>query len=273
MPVAVLPSGIDLAYELHGIPGACPLVLLHGHGSRGSTFADFLPLIEDQFYILTPDLRGHGESSKPLGSTYEETLDLYTIDQFSRDICELVTNIEFPIPFVLAGHSMGGMIAQDLAVESPGMVSHLILAGTAAWWYTDGRAAMLDRLKDGSIPLDEAFFNSSVPIGLTRAFRKAHPDLVASSVQSRLLVPRDVYIAAMENTLFRYDTRDRLPDLAIPTLIFTGDKDGIVEPARSEELQDLIPGAKLVVVPGQNHGLFHEVPDLVAAEMKAFINC
>ncbi|HME52054.1 MAG TPA: alpha/beta fold hydrolase [Candidatus Lokiarchaeia archaeon] len=271
LPVIALPSGIDISYELHGLAGGMPIVLVHGHASRGGTYDEFLQFLGDEFLSLTFDLRGHGESGKPEGTNYQETLQLYTVEQFARDLHELVVEIAFPTPFVLAGHSLGGMIAQQFTLQHASLVSHLILCGTAPSWYSDGRATMLACFKDGSMVLDEKFFHASIAMTLTRAFRKAHPEVIANSLQSRLLVPRDVYIATMENIVFHFDVRDQLNQINVPTLVMTGESDAVVQPGLSRELHDLIPGSTLIHIPGQNHGIFHEVPDFLASQIKRFV--
>ena len=271
MPLANLPSGIEIAYDLNGVSEGNPALFVHGHGSRGSTFTDFIPHLIDSFYILTPDLRGHGASGKPVGETYEETLTYYTIGHFVEDLRELVDTIEFPKPFVLLGHSMGGMIAQEFALKYADIVSHLILCSTAPSWSSAGRVGVLEHLKNGAFQLEPNFFREACRMGMTRAFRKAHPEVIESSVQSRLLVPPDAYIGSMENLITSFDTRDRLGNLQVPTLILVGDQDAMVDSSQSAVMHELISNSKLVVIPGQNHGLFHEVPELVAAEMKNFI--
>ena len=264
MPIALLPSGIKIAYELNGNPANAPIILLHGHGSRGSTFKEFISCIETDFFILTLDLRGHGASGKPLGTDYETSLPFYSISQFADDLFDLVEDILFPWPFVLVGHNLGGMIAQIFTLVHPQTVSHLVLCGTVATWYTDGRADILTQMKEGSLPLNEAFFQVSVTTGMTRAYRKAHPEVFISSVQSRMLVPPTIYMAIVEQILFSFDTREHLPDLSMPTLILVGDKDALVESTKSEELHELLPNSQIIIIAGQNHGIFHEVPDRVS---------
>ncbi len=271
MPVVTLPGKITISYELHGNPKGIPIVLVHGHGSRGSTYKDFLNFLEKEFYILTFDLRGHGTSSKPVGANYEKSLPLYGIETFMADLRALVDAIRFPRPFVLLGHSMGGMIAQVFILQHPALVSHLILCSTTPYMYSEGRAAVLQQLKDGVFKLTAEFFLSACRMGLTRAFNKVHPEVAQNSVQSRLLVVPDAYIGSMENFLLHFDTRSRLGEIRVPTLIMTGDQDAMMKHTNSEELHQKIAGSKLVVFPKQNHGIFHEVPDLVATEVKKFV--
>jgi pimeloyl-ACP methyl ester carboxylesterase len=271
MPTVELNNELQIFYELNGNPSGMPVILIHGHGSRGSTFSDIIPYLSDEFNLLTFDLRGHGASDKPLQSTYEETLPYYTIEVFVDDLCELIDAISFPTPFILVGHSMGGMIAQEFALAHPTLVSHLVLAGTAPSWYSEGRIGVLEHLKNGSFPLEVSFFRESCRMALTRAFRKTHPEVIESSIQSRILVPPDAYIGSMENLIYAFDTRDRLFRISMPTLILVGEQDAMVSPAQSKEMNDLISNSKLVIIPNQNHGIFHEVPELVATELKNFI--
>lgn len=271
MPIVTLLGKIAISYELYGRPKGMPIVLVHGHGSRGSTYTDFMKFLENEFYILTFDLRGHGSSGKPVRESYVASLPFYSIEQFVADIHALVDAIQFPRPFALLGHSMGGMIAQVFILQHPELVSHLILCSTTSYMYSEGRAAVLQQLKDGVFKLTEDFFLSACRMGLTRAFNKAHPEVAKNSVKSRLLVARDAYIGSMENFLFHFDTRARLGEIRVPTLIMTGDQDAMMKYTNSEELHQKITGSKLVVFPKQNHGIFHEVPDLVASKLKKFV--
>jgi len=271
MPLVTLPGKIDISYELRGMPKGKPIVLVHGHGSRGSTFNDFIPFIEKDFYVLTFDLRGHGSSGKPVGKSYTESLSFYTITQFATDLRALVDAIHFPHPFSLLGHSVGGMIAQAFVLQHPEFVSNLILCSTTPYMYSEGRAMILQQVKDGVFKLTEDFFRSSCRMGLTRAFNKAHPEVVESSVKSRLLVAPDAYIGSMENFLLHFDTRSRLGEIRAPTLIIAGEQDAMLKNTYSQDLHQGIAGSKLVVIPKQNHGIFHEVPSLLAAEVENFV--
>ncbi len=271
MPTVTLPGPIDIFYELYGSPTGIPIVLVHGHGSRGSTYSDFTKYLEKEFHILIFDLRGHGSSGKPVGASYAESFPFYSIEQFVVDLRALVDAIQFPRPFVLLGHSMGGMIAQMFILQHPAFVSHLILCSTTSYMYSDGRAAVLQQLKEGVFKLTEDFFLSACRMGLTRAFNKAHPEVAKNSVKSRMLVAPDAYIGSMENFLYHFDTRGRLGEIRVPTLIMTGDQDAIMKHTNSEDLHQKIAGSKLMIFPKQNHGLFHEVPDLVASELKKFV--
>ncbi len=271
MPNVTLPGQIDIFYNLWGNPKGKPIVLVHGHGSRGSTYNDYMRFLEKEWYILTFDLRGHGSSGKPVGKNYTGSLPFYSIKCFVADLRALVDAVHFPHPFTLLGHSMGGMIIQVFILQHAELVSHLVLCSTTPYMYSEGRAAVLQQLKDGVFKLTADFFLTACRMGLTRAFNKAHPEVAKNSVQSRLLVAPDAYIGSMENFLYHFDTRSRLGEIHVPTLIMTGDQDAIMKHTNSEELHQKIAGSKLVVFPKQNHGIFHEVPDLVANEVKQFL--
>src|SRR5215510_5338808 len=95
---------IELAYTRHG--EGTPLVLLHGYPLDGSIWSKVVPLLEYQFDIIVPDLRGFGEST---------TMDTpYTMDTFASDIAELLDHLGIQ-KTVIVGHSMGGYVALAFA--------------------------------------------------------------------------------------------------------------------------------------------------------------
>jgi pimeloyl-ACP methyl ester carboxylesterase len=95
--------------------------------------------------------------------------------------------------------------------------------------------------------------------------------VVESSVKSRLLVAPDTYIGSLENFLLHFDMRSHLGEIRAPTLIIAGEQDAMLKNTNSQDLHQGIAGSKLVVIPKQNHGIFHEVPSLLATEVKNFV--
>ena len=112
-------NGVNLAYELHGTGD--PLVLIHGAQSDRSIFANLLPDFVDQFQVLIFDQRGSGQSEKP---------DIeYTMGMIADDTAALMEHIGFSAAHVY-GVSMGGMIAQELAIRHGAAVRSLVLGCT-----------------------------------------------------------------------------------------------------------------------------------------------
>jgi pimeloyl-ACP methyl ester carboxylesterase len=90
-------------------------------------------------------------------------------------------------------------------------------------------------------------------------------------IEGKMKCPSQVIFAAMENFIYHFNVKDQLKHLKIPTLILTGDKDSLVPPARSYELNDLIPNSNLVVFNKQNHNINAEIPEKVVNEIINFI--
>ena len=118
MPIARA-NGIDLSYEVQG--AGAPLVLLAGLGYPGWEWHRMAPLLASHFLVITPDNRGTGRSDKPAGP--------YTASLLAADTVGLLDVLGIDRAVVM-GHSMGGFIAQALALEHPARVAALILAST-----------------------------------------------------------------------------------------------------------------------------------------------
>ena len=83
--------------------------------------------------------------------------------------------------------------------------------------------------------------------------------------------PSEVIFAAMENFIYNFNVKNQLKNLKMPVLILTGNKDRLVPPNRSYELNELIPNSKLIVFNKQNHGINAEIPEKVVNEIVNFI--
>ncbi|MEF8901466.1 MAG: alpha/beta fold hydrolase [Halovenus sp.] len=114
-------DGLQLAYEVYGDPSDRPFLLLHG---LGADHAMWKPQIErypgDGYYLIAPDVRGHGGS---------ESVPQFTIDDCAADLAELLLERDVPSAAV-CGVSMGGVIAQQLAIDYPDLVRAFVLADT-----------------------------------------------------------------------------------------------------------------------------------------------
>jgi pimeloyl-ACP methyl ester carboxylesterase len=266
-----LDSGITLAYELRGNPSGVPVVFVHGFASRAAGYEPVVQLMEDRYYMLLVDHRGHGDSDKPLGDTYEETRTTYTIQQFRDDLREVIEKIGFPAPFILFGHSMGGMIALEFILTFPALVSHLVLGSTLATYHTDNMVELVRQFKSGAMKADEGTYRMMIGMQYTLAFKKAHPEFEERELQDKLIVPPDVYVACLENFVNGFDVRDRLGEIQQPTLVITGNRDALIQWTNSEFLAEHLPNAKLVVIPKMNHVTIHEVPEIMVRETDSLV--
>jgi pimeloyl-ACP methyl ester carboxylesterase len=255
---------IDLRCIEAGPRDARPLLLVHGFGGAKEDFADHLGALGALgWHVVAPDLRGHGESEWPKGE------DAYSFETFAGDLVDLARSRGWA-SFALLGHSMGGMIAQELVLSPDGaMVDALVLMDTA-----HGPMDWLDR--DMLLMGVEVLRKDGVDayVDLTDMLRDADP-LVTPAFR-RLLEERPGYAefcdrkarataadmrAAMMPVFV--DQRERLPLLAssvrVPTLCLAGEQDdGFVDHCRA--MAGAFPGATLAVIDDAGHSPQFENP-------------
>jgi len=112
---------------VQGPPNGAPVVLLHGVSSRWQPFQPLLPVLAEKYPVYALDLRGHGRSSHTPGA--------YNLDDFTRDVYQFLIH-QVQAPAVIYGHSLGALVAINLAAQQPQMMRALIL-GDPPFYYHD----------------------------------------------------------------------------------------------------------------------------------------
>jgi len=276
MPIVKLDNEININYQLEGNEDGGLLLLIHGYGSWMYGYDEIFSLLTKKFLVLRSDLRGHGDSDKPiLYDNYEATKELYTIEKFAEDNYLLLKSLELldKIPKIYVyGHSMGGMISQVFALKYLDIIKKLILGSTSYTMYSEGMVKVLEDYESGKLGNLRESFVITARSAYTLRFKKAHPEYLEKEIEGKMKCPSQVIFAAMENFIYNFNVKDQLKNLKIPTLILTGDKDSLVPPKRSYELNELIHNSKLVVFKKQNHGINAEIPDKVVDAIINFID-
>jgi 3-oxoadipate enol-lactonase len=252
--------GVVLNYRLQGV-GSRALVCIHGVGSSLDAWEGVAAKLGDTFRILTLDLRGHGRSSLIKGR--------YEIDDFVGDVLALADHAGFE-KFDLAGFSLGGLIAQRLALTHARRLSKLVLLATVAGRTPEERervAARLAALQSGD---RGSHYDASVSRWLTEGFQQRHPALVARMRQRNAENDPDCYAAAYR-VLAQTDFGGLIDQISVPTLIATGEEDQGSNPRMAHFMHERIPGSQLEILPGLRHSILIEAPDLVAALMRRFL--
>jgi len=239
-------------YRDPGDKNSKPVLLLHGLGVDGSSWVlQFPALISAGFRPIAVDVPGFGKS--PIGKKN------WSIEHISRDIADfLMNNNLYPVHIV--GLSMGGTIAQQITLEFPNLVSKLVLANTFSilrpetvkgWVYFLQRFLLVQTL---GLPVQAKFVAN-------RIFPLADQEILRREMISQICKadPR-AYRAAMRSLGF-FNSRKRLHEIKIPTLIITGAKDTTVQPAHQSKMAGWIPGARQVIMKDAGHAASVEFPD------------
>jgi pimeloyl-ACP methyl ester carboxylesterase len=262
MPKARI-NGIDLYYEIHGTGE--PLVLIMGLRRNAEWWYLQIPAFSGRFQTVVFDNRGAGRSDKP-------EMD-YSIPLFADDTAGLMEVLGIGPAHVL-GLSMGGYVAQELALNHPGRVRSLILGCTSCGGH---RAVLMspDRMEKftankGLSP--EEILRKDMDLYFSDRFIEENPDKISEFVEIslRYYQPPDAFFRQLDACL-KHDTVNRLGQISAPTLILAGDDDPLVPSENSRILRELIPGAELRFFSGHRHCFFMESAPRFNQEVMDFI--
>lgn len=252
----------DVALDWESNGTGPPLLLVHGLGYARWGWEPLLPLLAEHFRVITFDNRGIGRSSVPPGP--------YTAAQMATDALAVLDDAGADDAHV-AGTSLGGMIAQEIAIEQPQRVGRLILLST-----TPGQPDGYPMPK-ATVRLLEQAADWDPEVALRRFVENAlgpapDPDLVDEILRHRLANPQDpAGWAAQAAAGTTYEGGDRCRRISAPTLVVSGTEDRVVDHRNSHLLGELIPEATVRLVEGGGHLVFWEHPRLVADMMIEFL--
>jgi 3-oxoadipate enol-lactonase len=236
MPFATAADGTRIAYEMTG--QGDPVLLISGQALDRTMWAGTAPLLARSFQVIRFDARGTGASDKPRTP--------YSTRIFAADAVAVLDAAGFARSHVY-GFSMGGRVAQYIAIDHSDRVGALILGGTgpggphAIPKPPDIDAALI---RGPRSVLAEGFYSP--------AYLIAHPDAFAPPV-----IPahaRALHFAASEG----HNAWDELPCITAPTLVIHGTADRMSNPANGALLAERIPGARLALIEGARHGYVDE---------------
>ena len=260
-------NSINLYYELHGHGPV--VVLIPGLGYDGWMYSQMIPGLAEHFQVISIDNRGSGQSDKPAG--------LYTAQMLAADVVGLLDAFDIPKAHIV-GHSMGGFVAQALAVDYPERVDRLVLSATnfggphhvpiapaAMAVLTDVTGDPLERLRRGIV------------ISTAPGFAEGNAAFIESWVQHRATHPIDPagYQAQLaiglgllsEAASFEH----KLGRVTAPTLVLFGEHDAVVPPGNAELLASKLPNARIELLPNAGHFFPFEVPEAANRVITEFL--
>lgn len=242
-----------------------PLVLLMGWGGDHTAWALQVPAFSPEFRCIAPDNRGAGQTDQP---------DLrYTIRMLADDTVGLMDALGVTRSHI-AGLSMGGMIAQEIALNYPKRVRTLQLHATLARIDPFVQAVGRSLLRARAAFSREEFVHALLPWLLSPQTYAERPELVELIVQRLAENPHPATLTGLTRqaeACWAHDTLERLRQIHCPTLITVGAEDIFVPLRFSRVLQERIPGAELLVIEGGGHGYLWEQADVFNAACLTFL--
>lgn len=250
MPHAITDDGIRIRYDTFGRRHGEPVLMIQGLGADSRGWFAQRAAVGLRYRGITFDNRGVGRSTKPVGP--------YDLEQMAADAVAVLDAAGVESAHVM-GASMGGVIAQIMAVRHPERVRSLVLACTACRHLRWRRELLEDWASTAQAQGMRVFANRSMRwlVG-PRSLRRFWPAFGALTPLA-MSAPTHSFVAQVNAILDMDDAlRGLLHTVAVPTLVLVGSQDILTPQADAEEIAELIPGAELAVVQGGAHGFMVE---------------
>jgi peroxiredoxin len=244
-------AGVTLRYDR---AGRGPVVLLlHGWTANRSYWDRQVQALRDRYTVVTVDLRGHGESSRPRTG--------YTMGAMAGDLEHLVRALATP-RIAVVGWSMGGLVAQELARRLGERLSALVLVCTTPGGLADPKNPQAQPERGAAMKAEMAKdFRAFVRGFAPQLFKAgAASPLLAWAVGQMQKTAPQVALASFEAFLAA-DARETAASLRVPTAVLHGRHDALLPLAAGEDLARRIPGATLTVFEESGHAPFLEEPE------------
>ncbi len=239
----------------HVVEGQGPFVtLVHGVGASLESWDQVAPRLASNFTVVRMDLRGHGRSGRIEGEC--------TLAKLASDVRSVWDRLGIRTTH-LAGFSLGGLIAQSLALNEADRIDRLAIISAVAGRTPEERAKVVDRLKLLREKGIAAITAAAEDRWFTPEFRAAHSDQVEKRMAELVNNDPEAYAAAY--TVFATsDLADRLEKITHPTLVITGENDVGSNTRMARMMHERIKGSKLTILPRLRHSVLVEAPEVIA---------
>jgi len=257
MPLVRL-SDININYQIEG--AGDPLVMIMGFTAGRSGWMRQIRFFKKYYRVITFDNRGAGKSDRPPGP--------YSTRMMAGDTVKLMDFLGLEKAHIV-GMSMGGMIAQELAINYPQRVMKLVLASTYA--NRDKTSGHVVAQTEFARLSPEQRTAAMVGLAFNKPYYRFAFGLIAR-IMTRFTKASDrVGVEGQSDACVNHDTLDRLSLIKAPTLVIVGTGDRLIKPASSEVIAGGIPGARFVKVQGGSHYFSFEMANVFNHEVLSFL--
>jgi pimeloyl-ACP methyl ester carboxylesterase len=256
-----LTDAVQLHYEESG--QGMPVVMLHGFPFEHTIWNAQRAALSNSYRVITPDLRGHGQSPYSTGT--------YTMDLLAGDVIALLDRLGIDRA-VWVGHSMGGYITMAALRSAPERISGAAFVTTHPRADTPSR--QLQRRESADVVMQQG--PSTVAMSMLAT-------LFASGVEGGSPMAQGIYDMMVKTSpegvagsllgmADRMDSTDSLRNVTVPTIVIAGSEDGIIKQDMIQDLLAALPRADLVQIEGAGHLPMIERPDETTAALRRFLD-
>ncbi len=236
-------NGIDIAYDDHGDKDAPVILACHSLATNRAVWDAFVHELSDQYRIITPDARGHGQSDAPKGA--------YDFTALMNDVTGLMDALEISqVHYV--GLSMGGFIGQHLGIHAPERIKTLTLSSTASQTPKAGQEALDGRIAQAEAGGMESLVDGTIDRWFTDDFQESHPQII-EPVEKMVMASPVAGFVGWCHAIKTLNLTRQLHKITSPTLLTVGDQDPGTPVAASQAIFNQLPEAEMVIFPESSH--------------------
>jgi len=250
-----------LAHEIHGSEHDRVAVLLHSLALDRRVWDPLIGPLSQYRQLAVVDLRGHGKSPADAD---------FTIDDMADDVAATLSHLGHDRVSVV-GMSMGGCVAQAMAIRHPERVDALGLIDTTVWYGPTAPAAWADRANRAKVEGMRALSEFQLTRWFSDDFRTSNPDLCAELLNIFAANDLASYVASCQ-ALGAVDLREGVQSIDVPTTVIVGELDQATPPSHAEDLHARIRGSTLRVIADSKHLTPYEHPVDVAGYLKPILH-
>jgi 3-oxoadipate enol-lactonase len=251
-------DGLSLYFEVHGDPAHTPVILVHGIGADHDMWQpQTASFPEAGFFVMVPDLRGHGRSEIP---------ETFRLVDCARDIKDLMDHLKVQRAHLI-GVSMGGMIVQQFVVDYPDRAISQVIVDSLS-----GITRPIERFNAGLAALLLRVFPPKLQANVIRSsYKKLKHDNVGKYFEDRILKMDSHWLLSARLEVNRFDIFEELPAVNLPTLVLVGDAFGKLAINMARTTAETIPGARFQVLKDGGDPSNLLVPEAFDQVVKDFI--
>ena len=259
MKILHRPGRPSIAYRTDG--EGEPLVLVHGVGGDSGNWDGVVAALPSRFRCIRLDLSGHGRSSLITAPC--------SVQDLARDVTDVMDALGVRAA-AIAGFSLGGLIAQAIALDSPARVTKIVLVATVAGRTPEEQArsaARIEVVREKGLAVIAA---GNREFWFSDAFRRDHPEVVEARVQQFMACDPASYLHAFA-VFAKGDFVARLQEIRSPTLVVAGEFDPAATARMARLMHERIAGSRLEILAGMRHAVLIECPERVAGLLADFL--
>jgi pimeloyl-ACP methyl ester carboxylesterase len=257
---AELSTKVTLEYSEQGDISGTPVIFLHGITDSWHSFEKVMPYLPKTIHAFAITQRGHGNSSKPSSG--------YHPKDFASDNAAFIglNNLD---PVIIVGHSMGGVVAQQFALDYPQLIKALVVIDSdASFGDNPGMSEFVGEVAKLTDPVSYKFADDFQRATINKPVDSGFYKM---AVSESLKVPASIWKAAFAG-LIDIDYTSQLKSIGRPTLIFWGEKDSFCFIDDQEVFLNEIKNIRIIKYENTGHALHWEEPQRFAADLVAFVN-